>query len=491
MNLPGPSTEVGYFAEQTVTALAVDLRAGRTSPDELVEHALNAAARLNPLLNAFVTLDERGARAAARRATRELAADVDRGPLHGIPIAIKDVVDTAGLRTTMGSHHFGDRVPDRDATCVHRLREAGAIIIGKTTTHEFAYGPTGDRSANGAARNPYQPDHMAGGSSGGSAVAVAAGIVALSIGTDTGGSIRIPAACCGVVGLKPTHDAVPTDGVFPLSPSLDTVGPLARTAADCRLLWDALTGARSATDGETAAPTPARGVPLRVGWISPDSIHPTDTAVTNAVRTALEHVADGLSVREVDVPDIAALRRAYQVIQGSEVYAIHAERLAADPDLYDEEVLERLRAAGQVRGWELVRAGELRDRARVAITSLLQHQDLLALPTIPVPAPPLGTRSRRLADTTIDIRDALLSLTSPWSVVGLPAITVPIGLVEGLPVGLQLVGPGGSEALLLSVAQWLDDASHDRIDAKRSPISPVLGDIPRLSSTPTHMSHRE
>lgn len=480
MSLLRPPADAGYFVEHTVPALMADLRAGRVSAEDLVEQALDAAVRLNPLLNAFVTLDELGARATARRATQELAAGVDRGPLHGLPIAIKDIIDTAGLRTTMGSRHFADWVPDRDATCVHRLREAGAVIIGKTTTHEYAYGPTGDRSASGPACNPYQPGRMAGGSSGGSAAAVAAGIVPLSIGTDTGGSIRIPAACCGVVGLKPTHGVVPTDGVFPLSPSLDTVGPLARTATDCQLLWDALTAGRSATEGEVAPPTTSRPVPLRIGWISPDSIHPTETAVTHAAREGLDRIADRLSVREIDVPDISALRRAYPVIQGSEAYALHAERLAADPDLYGEEVRQRLRDAGQLRGWELVRAGELRDRGRATITSLLQQHDLLALPTIPIPAPPLGTRTQRLSGTTIDTRKALLSLTSPWNVAGLPAITVPIGLAEGLPVGLQLVGPAGGEHLLLSAAQWLQAAGPDHSDA-----NPPPGDIPRRPSTPT------
>lgn len=468
MNVLPPPADAGYFAGQTATALIAGLRAGHVSPDDLVEQALAAAARLDPVLNAFVTLDERGAREAARRATRELAAGVDRGPLHGLPIAVKDVIDTAGLLTTMGARHFADWIPRLDAACVHQLREAGAVIIGKTTTHEFAYGPTGDRSANGAAHNPYRPGHMAGGSSAGSAVAVAAGIVPLSVGTDTGGSVRIPAACCGVVGLKPTHGAVPTDGVFPVAPSLDTVGPLARTAADCRVLWEALRGSRRAPDGAIVSPAPSREVPVRIGWVPPDSVHPTDPEVTRAARTALEGVTDGSGVREIDVPDLEGLRRAYKVIQGSEVYAVHAERLAADPGLYGEEVRERLHAAGQVRGWELVRARELSNRARAAITSLLRHHDFLALPTIPLPPPPLGTRTQRLAGTAIEIPEALLSLTSPWSVAGLPAITVSAGLAGGLPVGLQLVGPPGGEHLLLSLAERLQATSPGHADSALS-----------------------
>jgi aspartyl-tRNA(Asn)/glutamyl-tRNA(Gln) amidotransferase subunit A len=443
--LPSPPG-AGYFAGHTVTGLIGELRAGRVSPEELVEEALAAAARREPELNAFVTLDEAGARAAARRAAEELAAGVDRGPLHGIPVAVKDVVDTAGLRTTMGSRHFADRVPDRDATCVRRLRAAGAVIVGKTATHEFAYGPTGDRAASGATRNPYRSDRMTGGSSSGSAAVVAAGVVPVSVGTDTGGSVRIPAALCGVVGLKPSHGAVPLDGVYPVAPSLDTVGPLARTAADCRLLWNTLTG-RTATE-----PRGAR----RVGWIPPDTIHPASPQVTGA---ALRCLADGgFAVEEVTAPEVAALTRAYQTIQGSEVYAVHADRMAAAADLYDEEVAERLRGAARVRGWEYVRAREQRDRARDAVTTLLRDHDLLALPTVPITAPPLGARR---VDGAADVRTALLALTSPWSVLGLPAVTVPAGLVDGLPVGLQLVGPAGGEDLLLAVAHDLYDATPD------------------------------
>lgn len=448
-----PPAGAGYFARHTVTGLTGDLRAGRVSPEDLVEQALAAAARLEPELNAFVTLDEAGARAAARRAAAELAAGVDRGPLHGIPVAVKDVVDTAGLRTTMGSRHFADHVPDRDATCVRRLRAAGAVIIGKTATHEFAYGPTGDRAAGGATRNPYRPDRMTGGSSSGSAAVVAAGVVPVSVGTDTGGSVRIPAALCGVVGLKPSHGAVPVDGVYPVAPSLDTVGPLARTVADCRLLWEVLAGRTAAGRGE-AAP-----MARRVGWIPPDTIHPTSPRVADAAWRCL--AGGGIAVEEVAVPGAAALARAYHTIQGSEVYAVHADRMATAADLYDEEVAERLRGAARVRGWEYVRARDLRDRSRDAVTALLREHDLLALPTAPIPAPPLDARDRRVGDAAIDVRTALLALTSPWSVLGLPAITVPAGLVDGLPVGLQLVAPAGGEDLLLTVAQELHDAETE------------------------------
>jgi 1-carboxybiuret hydrolase len=430
----------GFFAAHTVAGLAAELRGGRRTPIELVDHALAAAARLQPSLNAFVTIDEPGARAAARRATDELAAGRDRGPLHGIPVAVKDLLDTAGLRTTMGSRHFADHVPERDAECVRRLREAGAVVVGKTVTHEFAYGPTGDRSASGPARNPYRTTAMSGGSSAGSAVAVAAGIVPLAVGTDTGGSVRIPAACCGIAGLRPTSGAVPADGMFPLSPTLDAVGALARTVADCRLLWQVLSGDTATTEA------PAR---VRIGWVAPETFHPAEAAVTRAAR---EQVA---GAGAVSVPRARELLSAYRLIQSGEVYAIHAERVATAPELFGEELLARLEVAGQVRGWEYVRAVENRRRAIADIPRLFADHDLLALPTIPITAPPIDARNGRIGDTEIDIRAALLSLTSPWSVLGLPALSVPAGLVDGLPVGLQLVAPAGGEDLLLRVAEDL------------------------------------
>lgn len=434
-----PPPGAGFFAAHTVAGLAADLRAGRRSPVDLVEHALSAAARLGPELNAFVTVDEAGARSAARHAAGELAAGRDSGPLHGIPVAVKDLVDTAGLRTTMGSRHFADHVPERDAECVRRLRAAGAIVVGKTVTHEFAYGPTGDRSASGPARNPYDPRAMSGGSSAGSAVAVAAGIVPLAVGTDTGGSVRIPAACCGIVGLRPTSGTVPADGVFPLSATLDTVGPLARTVDDCRLLWHVLSGERTETATASA----------RIAWVPPETFHPAVDAVTRAVRALVP------DAERVEVPFARELLRDYRVIQSSEAYAVHAERVATAPELFGAELLTRLEAAEQVRGWEYVRALEQRRRAIAAIPRLFEHHDLLALPTIPLTAPPVGARTGRIGDTEIDVRAALLSLTSAWGVLGLPALSVPAGLVDGLPVGLQLVAPPGGERRLLAAAEEL------------------------------------
>ncbi|MGI5430852.1 amidase [Streptomyces sp. CA-179760] len=416
-------------------------------------------------------------------AARELAGGTDRGPLHGVPVAVKDNVATAGLRTTMGSRHFANHVPAQDADCVARLRSAGAIILGKTTTHEFAYGPTGDRSANGAARNPYDGARMSGGSSGGSAAAVAAGIVPLALGTDTGGSVRIPAAYCGIVGLKPTQDAVPTDGVFPLSPTLDTVGALARTADDCRLLWEALVGPRP--DGPGAAGQPHTAPRPRIGWIDPETLFPTDSAVTRAARRTLDLLGpDEARVDEVAMPP-EALLPVYSTIQGAEAYSVHAHRMASAPGLYDPEVLARLRDAAGVQPADYHEALLVRRRARGAIVDLLRRYDLLALPTVPIPAPLLEARTVPATGGSVDVRKALLALTSPWSVAGLPALTTPAGFVDGVPVGLQLIAPPGGEHLLLTTATALHNAAeeaHLRIPPSHGLTEPETG-------TRDHMPH--
>ena len=429
----------GYFATRTVAGLAADLRAGRVTPAALVEHALSSAAD-NAALNAFVMLDEAGALAAAADAERELASGVDRGPLHGIPVAVKDMIDVAGLPTGLGSRLYGTRIAERDADCVAAVRAAGAIVIGKTTTHELAYGPTGDRSATGPTHNPHRLTAMSGGSSAGSAAAVAAGVVPLALGTDTGGSVRIPAACCGIVGLKTTHGRLSVDGVFPLSTSLDIVGPLARTAADCALLWQALSG---------EPPAPLDGQP-RIGWIAP--FHPTSAAVTALARKAAERLGP-LAAVEVGWN---SLHTVYRAIQSSETYAVHADRAPAFDELLNPEVAARIRAAAEVRGWEYVRALRQREELReIFLTTMAQH-DVLALPTIPFTAPPIDARTTDVDGAAVDVRAGLLSLTSPWNVLGAPAISVPAGFVSGLPVGLQLVAAPGRESLLLALAEQLD-----------------------------------
>ncbi|RCG29844.1 amidase [Sphaerisporangium album] len=414
------------------------MRAGVLSAADLVDRALESIAALDGPLNAFVTVDAEAARLAARRADAERAAGVDRGPLHGIPVAVKDIIETAGMTTEMGSAHFAGHVPGQDATCVRRLREAGAIIVGKTTTHEFAYGPTGDRSRNGPSRNPHDPARMTGGSSGGSAAAVAAGMVPLAIGTDTGGSVRIPAALCGVVGFKPAYGAVPVHGVFPLASSLDHVGVLAGTAEDCGPAFRVLAGQVPASATQVGSP--------RVARLVTDAPPLVDPSVAGVVEAAFP------DAEEVTFPGVAELYQVYAAIQGSEAYAVHADRVARSPHLFDPEVLDRLRHAGGIPGWRYVRAAEARESFRGRVAALLDRYDLLALPTVAVPAPPIGARDLEVGGVRVPVRDALLSFTSPWNLAGVPAVSVPAGAVGGLPVGAQLICAAGREETLLAYA---------------------------------------
>lgn len=425
----------GFFAGRTLAELAEGLRSGGATAAGLVARALESA---DPALNAFVHLDPEGAAAAARRADEELAAGTDRGPLHGVPVAVKDIIDVAGLPTGMGSAHFAGNVAKEDAACVARLRAAGAVIVGKTTTHEFAFGATGDTAVSGPSRNPRDPERISGGSSGGSAVAVAAGMVPLALGTDTGGSVRIPAALCGVAGFKPAYGAIPLDGVFPLAPSFDHVGVLAATAGDCRTAYRVLAGPSGSTAAPPAAPS-AAGV--RIAWIAPAAVDPDVERVVRALFP-------GAPAEKVDLPE---LRRVFAAIQDSEAYEIHAERVAAAPDLYQPATLDALRRAGETRGWRYVRAVRERERFAREAAALLERYDLLVLPTAPFTAPEIGRRETALGP----VQPALLSLTCAWNVLGLPALSVPAGTVGGLPVGAQLVTRAGAEDLLFDAAAGL------------------------------------
>ena len=436
--------EIGHWLRGGTRMAAPAAAAG--DPVELLDRTLAAIHAAQPSINAFVTIDAERAQADATGARDELARGADRGPLHGVPVAVKDIIDTAGLTTTMGSRHFAGHVPARDADVVARLRAAGAVVVGKTTTHEFAYGPTGDRAANGPGANPHDPTRMAGGSSAGSAAAVAAGLVPLALGTDTGGSVRIPAALCGVVGLRPSFGRISTTGVFPLSWSMDTVGPIAGNVADARLGWHVLTGTESAAAPGRPAST------LRIGVPTGPWFERVDSGVGAAVEGLVRRLVDqGATARPVPVPDAEELVRIYRTVQSAEAVSVHLGRLAEAPDLFDPETLDRLRAAARVPAWDYARSlrrlGELREQARSRLAGL----DVLVLPTVPVLAPLLGVRDADLGGGWTSPRDALLAFTAPWSVLGLPAISIPVaGLGPGeLPVGAQLVGlPGGDDELL-------------------------------------------
>ncbi|MDX3434313.1 amidase [Streptomyces sp. ME01-18a] len=424
-----------------IEVLAEALRLGETTAEALTRRALARIADRNDELGAFAVVDRERAVSAARQADDELADGHDRGPLHGIPMAVKDLIDVAGLPATRGSAHFAGHRADDDAACVRRLRDAGAVIIGTTVTHEFGYGPTGDRGLHGPARNPHELRRMAGGSSGGSAAAVAAGMVPAALGTDTGGSARIPAAMCGIAGYKPAFGRVGSDGVFPLAPSLDHVGVLGVTARDCRLVVDALAPQHS-------PPHSPVGAVARIGWLETQSLAPVTPAVADLTRGALaQH-----DVTQVLVDTPGTMWEAFSAIQNSEAFATHADRVRERPELFDPEVLDRLRSASETPGWRYIQALHAREAARVYMSGLLEHFDLLASPTVGITAPLLGQREISFDGSSHPVRSTLLALTSPWNLLGFPALTVPAGYVGRLPVGVQLICPPDREELLFAVA---------------------------------------
>lgn len=430
----------------TITELAQALRRRETSASALAERALARAHELNPDLNAFVLIDDEGARAAAHLADEQLAAGIDLGPLHGIPVAVKDLIDMAGLPTTCGSATTFGRKATEDAEVVRRLRKAGAVIIGKTTLHEFAYGATGDRSAHGPSRNPIDPSRMSGGSSGGSAVAVGAGIVPLALGTDTAGSVRVPAALCGVVGFKPAYDTVSPLGVYPLAPSLDHVGIFTATAGDAWTAYRALT--------DTPADYPVAPQRIAVGWIPPRAIADTDRRIEKRTRQLVDGAFD-----VVDLADRFSARNIFEVfstLQGREAFQVHEDHLAAEGDLIDPEVRARLEKGREISDGRYAQAEAARDDFRIAVDKLLSMHPVLALPTVPVTAPRLGERQVSVDGTDLEVRAALLSLTNLWNMSGSPAISVPAGLLDGLPTAVQLVTAPGNEGLLFAAAQLLE-----------------------------------
>lgn len=432
-------------------AEAADLvRRREISPVELTNECLEAIARLNPTLNAFITITADSALREAEVAEQEIAAGNYRGPLHGIPIGLKDLIDTAGVRTTAASAVFKDRIPTEDAAIVRKLKAAGAVLVGKNNLHEFAYGGSSLISHFGPPRNPVNPEFITGGSSGGSAAAVASGMCYAAIGTDTAGSIREPAALCGIVGLKPTYGLVSTDGIIPLSHSLDHAGPMVRTVEDAAILLDAITD----------PPTPSRqrlkvgienfviGVPREYFF---DDLDPEVAAAVEQIIAVLKTLVS--DVRELNLPVDED-----RTLQAAEACAYHRERVATSPELYDPETLRRIRTGEHVSEGEYQQSLQNLQQARREIAERFEQIDVFITPTTPIPAP-------RVADLTKDpslLRPAellLLRNTRPINVWGLPAISVPCGFTgKGLPIGLQIVGPPGGEKKVLRAAYSYEQA---------------------------------
>lgn len=422
------------------------LRTGRLTASALLDATLLDIRRYDAPSHAFIRVDEAGARQAAQTADDELARGIDRGPLHGLPISLKDLIDVAGQPTTAASRVFADRVATHDALVTRRLKHAGAVLIGKTNLHEFALGTTSEDSAWGPVLNPRDLTRSAGGSSGGSAVAVATGMGLASVGTDTGGSIRIPAAACGVVGLKPSFDDVPTTGVIPLSLTLDHVGPLTRTVQDAAWMWSILADRAI----HTVAPVPPGA--LRVAVLDGYFGAPLDAEVRTAVARALGQLRDaGVTVETREFADAGLITDTYLHLVLPEGAAWHAPWLDARADLYSPIVRDRLRSGRDVPATAYIAARQQRIRMRQAVDELLRSIDVLVLPTLPIVAPVSGAADVDVDGTAMPVRAAMLKHTQLFNITGHPAISLPLP-VTGLPIGLQLVGARGATTRLLDVA---------------------------------------
>jgi aspartyl-tRNA(Asn)/glutamyl-tRNA(Gln) amidotransferase subunit A len=435
-------------AAMSMTALNRALRARTLSPVELVD-AYQARIEADRDLRAFITPPGATARRQARQAAERLARR-ESGALLGVPIALKDLYATRGMRTTAGSRILRDWVPSRDAALVTRLRQAGAMVFGKTNLHEFAYGVTNANPWWGVAKNPVDPGRSPGGSSGGSAIAVVAGMCAAALGSDTGGSIRIPAALCGCVGLKPTRGALPLDGTFPLGWSLDHAGPLTRTVADAVLLFPVLSG--------RPAPARVRTRGLRVGLLQgtiTKRIQPGVRARVEAAAGGLRRA--GLRVREVTIPELDWSVATQLVTLRAEASAVHAGWIRQRPGAYGVDVRARLQLGALVSGVDYVLAQRARDRIRDALGRTFEGVDLLLLATTPITAPVIGERTVRWRAETEPVDGALVRLTSAFNLSGLPALSVPYGEAGGLPVGIQLVGRWNDEARVLAVGRLIEE----------------------------------
>jgi aspartyl-tRNA(Asn)/glutamyl-tRNA(Gln) amidotransferase subunit A len=416
---------------------------------ELTNQCQDQIAKLNPRLNAFLTVTEESARARARELDRELAGGTDRGPLHGIPIAHKDLIWTKGVRTTSGSKLFAGFVPDSDAAVVRKLDSAGAVMLGKTGLHEIAYGVTSDNPHFGTIRNPCDPERSPGGSSGGSGVAVATGMAYMATGTDTGGSIRIPASFCGVVGLKPTYGAVDRSGIQPLGLSLDHVGPLARSVADARVTFDVMAGG-------SRSPSATRPGDVRIGL--PENFYFARAAgeVKDAVHRAAR-IAEQLGARviQVRVPDVEALNTAGRVILLAEASALYEPYLARRED-FGADVLALLDQGRMVPATDYVNAQRLRKVLLNEFRALFRSIDCLFVPTTPITAPRIGEKEVDLDGQREDTRIATTRLVRGMNVLGFPALSIPCGKSAGLPIGLQMIGRPFEENLLLSLGETLE-----------------------------------
>ena len=470
LTLASRSIKARYLSTTDVMSLSMQdaaeqLRRKRISPVELTKTCLARIERLNSKLNAFITVTAESALASAQVAETEIQQGRWRGPLHGIPIGLKDLFDTAGVRTTAASGLFKDRIPTQDAEVVRRLKAAGAVILGKLNMHEIAYGASSVISHFGPVRNPWEPSYSSGGSSSGSAAAVSADLCYCAIGSDTGGSIRQPAAYCGIVGLKPTYGRVSARGVIPLSWSLDHLGPMTRTVSDAASTLQIIAGYDPNDTGSVDTPVPdyleklaANTSALKLGIPRAhfyEGLHPEIQAALESALSVLQKLTT--SHREIEIP---AVNDTAIIIQRAEAYTYHREYITKTPELYHPDTLKRLKTGADISAADYIYARRQLDHFRRSIASLFETVDLIITPTTPVPP---YTISQLLGDLDNLRAKELLTVrnTRPFNLLGLPTISIPCGFTQrGLPIGIQITGPPGGEATVLRLAYAYEQATE-------------------------------
>jgi len=442
----------------TLAEAAEQIRTRRLSPVELTRECLDCIERLNPSLNAYITVTADLALEQARLAEAEIMAGTYRGPLHGIPIGLKDLLDTAGVRTTAASNQFRERVPAEDAELVRQLKQAGAVIVGKHNLHEFAFGMSGIVSAFGPAKNPWDTTRITGGSSSGSAAAVVAGMCVAALGTDTAGSVRCPPALCGIVGLRPSAGVLGAEGMIPLARSFDTAGPMARTVRDAAILLEELAGVRvmAALDEGTSR--------LRVGVARKGFFDDLQPDLKLCMDAALAVIGALVAEAREIILEVSRSRTVFN----AEIYEYHAEMAAGTPELYSPHTLARILACAGISATDYIRGQRELLAERRKAEAACEQVDVIITPTVPVAAPaiadlaPLGEPELRQFETS-----HLLRNTSPFSVLYWPSVSVPCGVTrEGLPVGMQISGKPGADATVLRLAHAYEQATEWH---KRSP----------------------
>ena len=456
------------LADRTIASLAPDIKKGDLSPVALTEACLARIEEGNAAVNAFVTVDAEGALKAARAVEAEIAGGTYRGPLHGIPIGHKDLYQTKGLRTTAGSQLLMDNIPAEDATTVACYRAAGAVMLGKLNTHEFAYGPTGETSAFGASRNPWDTSRITGGSSGGSGAAVAARLCPAATGSDTGGSIRMPAAACGVTGLKPTYGRVSRAGIYPLCWTMDHAGPLTRSARDAALMLQPIAGvdARDAASADEPVPdyVAALGKGIkgkRIGLPVRHFFSGATEEIEAKVREAAG-VLEGLGahVEEVDIAHAELAAAAALVMYLAEGTAYHDDDIGPNADKYTDQVRLFLELGNYVLAKDYLHAQRFRTLLGHAMADVLERVDFLAMPTLPMTATPIGEPDVTIRGEKRSVFASMLVNTEPFDLTGLPAVVVPCGFgANGMPISMQIVGRPFDEAGILNAADAYQQAT--------------------------------